>query len=35
MTGKVDILWRIFEKNSKKVKMKSQEWKNIVFGKLL
>ena len=32
MTGRVDILWCIFEKNSKKLKMKSQERKNVVFG---
>ena len=30
MTGRVDI--RIFEKIAKKLKMKSQERKNIVFG---
>ena len=32
MTGRVDILWRIFEKIAKKLKMKSQERKNVVFG---
>ena len=32
MTGRVDILWRIFEKIAKKLKMKSQEWKNVIFG---
>ena len=33
MTGRVDILWLIFEKNAKKLKMKSQEQKNVVFEK--
>ena len=33
MTRRVNILWRIFEKNAKKLKMKSQERKNIVFEK--
>ena len=32
MTGRVDILWRIFEKIAKKLKMKSQEQKNLVIG---
>ena len=32
MSGMVDILWRIFEKIAKKLKMKPQEQKNIVFG---
>ena len=32
MTGRVDILQCILEKNAKKLKMKSQERKNIVFG---
>ena len=31
MTGRADILWRIFEKIGKKLKMKSQEQKNVVF----
>ena len=36
MTGRVDILlWRIFEKNAKKLKMKSQERKNVVFGQFI
>ena len=30
--GRVDILWRNFDKNAKKLKMKSQERKNAVFG---
>ena len=30
MDGRVDILWRIFEKNAKKLKMKSQERKNVI-----
>ena len=29
MTGRVDILWRIFEKIAKKLKMKSQEQKKV------
>ena len=33
MTGRVDIL--IFDKNAKKLKKKSQEQKNIVYGKSL
>ena len=32
MTGRVDILWRIFEKVTKKFQMKSQERENVVFG---
>ena len=32
MTGRVDILWRIFEKIAKQLKMKTQEQKNVVFG---
>ena len=32
MTGRVDIVWHIFEKTAKKLKMKSQEQKNVVFG---
>ena len=32
MTGRVDILLRIFEKIAKKLIMKSQERKNVVFG---
>ena len=32
MTGRVDIQWRIFEKNAQKLKMKSQERKNVVLG---
>ena len=32
MTGRVDIPWRIFEKIAKKLKMKSQQPKNIDFG---
>ena len=36
ITGRVDILWRIFEKIAKKkLKIKSQERKNVVFCKLL
>ena len=35
MTGRVDILGRIFEKIAKKLKMKSQEQKNVVFGKFI
>ena len=31
MTGRVDILWRIFEIKAKKLKMKSQERKNVVL----
>ena len=31
-TGRVDILWRIFEKISKKFKMKSQERKDVAYG---
>ena len=31
MTGRVDILRRIFEKSAKKLKMKSQERKNVFF----
>ena len=34
MSGMVDILRRIFEKIAKKLKMKSQEQKNVVFGYL-
>ena len=34
MTGRVNILLRIFEKNAKKLKMKSQERKNIVLVNL-
>ena len=32
MTGRVNILKRIFEKTAKKLKLKSQEQKNVVFG---
>ena len=32
MTCRVDILWRIFGKIAKKLKMKSQEQKNLIFG---
>ena len=32
MTERVDILWRIFVKNAKKLKMMSQERKNDVLG---
>ena len=32
MTGRVDILWQIFEKNAKKLKMRSQGQKNVDFG---
>ena len=32
MTVRVNILWCIFEKIAKKLKIKSQEQKNIVFG---
>ena len=32
MTGSVNILWRIFEKIAKKLKLKSPEQKNVVFG---
>ena len=35
MSGRVDILWRIFEKIAKKLKMKSQERKNVVYGKYI
>ena len=31
MTVRVDILCRIFEKIAKKLKMKTQEQKNVVF----
>ena len=31
MTGRVDILWRIFERIKKKLKIKSQERKNAVL----
>ena len=32
MTGRVDIPWRIFEKVAKRLKIKSQERKKVVFG---
>ena len=32
MTERVNILWHVFEKIAKKLKMKSQEQKNVVFG---
>ena len=35
MTRRVDLLWRMFEKSAKKLKIKSEEQKNIDFGKLL
>ena len=31
MTGRVDILWRIFEKNEKKVENEVSGSKNIIF----
>ena len=31
MTGRVNILWRMFEKIAKKLKMKSQEWKKTIL----
>ena len=31
MTGRVNILWRIFDKNAKKLKMKSLERKTSFF----
>ena len=34
ITGRVDVLWSIFEKNAKILKIKSQDRKNI-FGKLI
>ena len=35
MTGRVDIIWFIFKKGAKQLKIKSQYWKNKVFGKIL
>ena len=35
MTERVDILWRIFEKIAKKLKMKSQGQKDVVFGYII
>ena len=34
MTGRVDILWRIFRKSGKKVKNDVTGPENVVFGKL-
>ena len=35
ITGRVDVLWSIFEKSAKILKIKSQDRENIVFGKLI